>query len=179
MFDLEIEKIELSHPYDLNFPLKNYVNIQHIVNVEIKVINNSENKNYFIISDLRKLYYDVSTDTLYIHFSEETPPPINVRIPESIVLHNSPPKTILIRHSDSQLINGNCPLIIKRIILDKSNKIDIEESNIMNLKHIVCNIAYNQMQLAFDKKESGKKRIDRILEWSKYIQKTFDMTIPK
>ncbi len=100
-------------------------------------------------------------------------------MPDSIILHKFLPRTVLIRHGESHFLNYICPLILKRIILNESNKIDTEISDVSNLQHVICNIGYNQMQLLSDRKELGNKMIDRVVRWSNNIQKSIDISIPK
>ncbi len=171
---LEIEGVKLSSPYTVEVSGSDLKASLQRLDVKVDIRNYSKTLWHNIISDLRNFYYDNNTDTLSLFFSEEKLTE-HRRLP---VIHKHPPTVISILPEQTAEIKASIPLILKRIVsFHKSGQVNIEESNISKVKHILCRIAYNQTPLLLDRSESTEDMVNKIIAWSQVSEKIIDIEL--
>ncbi len=168
--DLEIVDVQISPP-KLAKPEKERGEQQQLVDIAITVKNHSSEKTYNVISSLRSLRYDSSTQTLFVGLSEPEP------IPEIPVPHKFPPKITPVLPGESVALKVSVPLVFKEIRPSGGLAMNVETFDISDLEHINCIVSFSETEFRHVPSDSTERMVKKLRAWGKTIDKTFDRKI--
>ena len=143
---------------------------QQVLDCAITVRNQSPNKSYYVVSELRKILYNPTTYTLFLGLSDEPQNQDDPIHPPFI------PKVIAIPAETLAVLQITLPLIFRQPKLPVSFPPAYEFFDLSQAKHIKCSIAFNDVPPLEEQPNTANVEVRYSLPWVQNSEAEFELT---
>ena len=169
---VEITDVQLSSPRSVPPTAISGGETSQIVDGSVTVVNQSDKTTFHIISDLRSLSYDPSTQTLVLGFVD--PPPNATRQPIPFF----PPTQTALPPGETAVLNAPVPLIIRQLRASEGRGMTFDEIDVSEVQQVQCVLAYDPNPFRPAGPRAGVEMRAQLASWGKRAEATFQRTLP-